>query len=236
MTFFWHVFQRMMLATMCLAGSLLHADTLQPLNSVADTALQAAKARATAAGYRNVSVEARPLDNRLRLPLCSEQISASTPNTGDALGPVSVKVRCDGQQPWTIYVRTQVSAMQDVPVLARAMARKSLIGRDDIKLVSQPLGATESTIILEPSAIIGMELNRALPAGAYLRSHNLRAPKVIKRGQLITLRYKVSSLEDRSQGKALKDAAEGELITVTNLSSGKKVQGVALSDGTVIVQ
>jgi flagella basal body P-ring formation protein FlgA len=40
----------------------------------------------------------------------------------------------------------------------------------------------------------------------------------------------------RIAGKALGNAAEGEIVTVSNLSSGKRVQGIAHADGTVSVQ
>lgn len=42
-------------------------------------------------------------------------------------------------------------------------------------------------------------------------------------------------LKVRMQGKALKDAAVGERVKVTNLSSGQKIEGIANADGTVSV-
>ena len=59
---------------------------------------------------------------------------------------------------------------------------------------------------------------------------------MISRGQQITLIAGDNGLEVRMQGKALKDAAVGERVNVTNLSSGQQVEGIANSDGTVSVQ
>ena len=75
----------------------------------------------------------------------------------------------------------------------------------------------------------------SVESGSSIRIDQLRAPKVIKRGQQVTLLTGLNGLEVRIQGKALRDAAAGERVTVTNLSSGKQIEGTAHSDGTVSV-
>lgn len=90
-------------------------------------------------------------------------------------------------------------------------------------------------MVFDPQQIIGMELTRPLNAGSTIRISHLRPPKVIKRGQQVTLVTGLDGLEVRIQGKALRDAAAGERVAVTNLSSGKQIEGTAHSDGTVSV-
>jgi flagella basal body P-ring formation protein FlgA len=83
--------------------------------------------------------------------------------------------------------------------------------------------------------IIGMELTRSLDAGSTIGVNQLRPPKVIKRGQQVTLVAGAGNLQVRMQGKALGDATAGERVRVTNLSSNQQVEGIANSDGTVSV-
>jgi flagella basal body P-ring formation protein FlgA len=211
------------------------ADTSQPLDSIIAVAASASEKRALEHGYDNVSVEVRSLDQRLRLHPCQNPLTSFIPQASNVLGSVSVGVECAGNKPWTIYVRTHVSAQQAVPVLARPLARNTVITEADIKMVNQPINSAANGVIFNPLHIIGMELTRQLDAGSTFRVSHLRRPKVIKRGQNVTLVTGLDGLEVRIQGKALRDAASGERISVTNLSSGKQIEGTAHSDGTVSV-
>ena len=65
--------------------------------------------------------------------------------------------------------------------------------------------------------------------------NQLRYPRVVIRGQQVTLVTGLGGLEVRTQGKALRDAVAGKRVTVVNLNSGRQVEGIALSDGTVRV-
>lgn len=211
------------------------AESYQALDSIMAAAVAASQERATQQGYRNVAVEVRPLDERLRLPLCGNALETFGPQASQVLGSATVGIRCTGPEPWTIYVRTNVSARQEIPVLARSLPRNAVVTEADLKLIEQPVQSVGNGTIVDPSRIIGMELTRALNAGSTIRLNQLRAPKIIKRGQQVTLTSKLKGLEVRIQGKSLGDAAEGERVAVTNLSSGRKVEGIAHSDGTVSV-
>jgi flagella basal body P-ring formation protein FlgA len=129
-----------------------------------------------------------------------------------------------------------VTALESIPVLNKPLARNDIITVDDLDLVRQPIGQTSGGTVFEVEQLVGMQLTRALDAGATLRLSNLRKPDVIKRGQQVTLVSGAKGLEVRIAGKALGNAAEGEIVTVSNLSSGKRVQGIAHADGTVSVQ
>ena len=238
MTFFWHFYKifAALLISLSAATSWATDSPLQPLQSIIDAAVNSSQQRASALGYNNVTIETRPLDSRLRLPLCSKPLNTAEPTSGQVLGSISVGVRCQGENPWSIYVRTKVSAMQAVPVLARPLARGDIIAESDLKTVNQLLGAVGKGIILDTRQIVGMQLSRPLDVGSSLRTNQLKKPKVIKRGQQVTLVANMNGLKVKSQGKAMRDAVAGERVIATNLSSGKQVEGTALSDGTVIVR
>jgi flagella basal body P-ring formation protein FlgA len=237
MTIFWHFIKLfgLCITTYIVALSAANADDIQPLESITSAVIDAGKARATKQGYSNVEVEVRPLDSRLRLPLCDRPLSTFPPQGDDALGTISVGVRCSGEKPWTIYARAHISAYKTIPVLSRPLSRHTVITSDDIDIIKQPLQLSNQGIIDDPDQIIGMELIRALNAGSPLRPNLLRPPKVITRGQQVILISGAKGLKVRMQGKAMKDAAAGERVKVTNLSSGQKIEGIANSDGTVTV-
>lgn len=221
---------------MVATGPVLGADAPQPLDAIVATAVAASEARARQHGYDNVSVEVRPLDNRLRLPRCAEPLSGVIDTSAQLPGSVSVRIACAEPKPWSIYVRAKVVAQRAVPVLAHALARNTLIAESDLKLIDMPLDSAANGIVYDPAQIIGKELVRPLNAGSTIRVSHLRPPKVVKRGQLVTLVAGAGGLEVKIQGKAMADAAAGERVAVSNLSSGKQVEGTANSDGSVTVR
>ena len=212
------------------------ASQYQTTQSIEEAVRSATQTRATQHGYEDVTVEVRRLDPRLRLNQCSQGLDANVPAGSAVLGAVSVAVSCQDDSPWTIYVRGHVSAMQEVPVLNKPLARNALITANDLNLIKQPMGQASSGTVFKVDQLVGMELIRSMDAGAALRLSYLRKPDVIKRGQQVTLVSGVKGLEVRISGKALADAADGERVAVSNLSSGKRVEGIAHSDGTVSVQ
>ncbi len=237
MTIFWrpviHVGLVVLLACVTARVTAQTAQLLEDITSVADLASQE---RAAGQGYNNVSVEVRPLDKRLRLPKCSQALSTLAPTSKKAIGAVTIGVRCTGVSPWTIYVRTSVTARQSVPVLARPLARHAIVSSEDIKMVNQPIHSVANGVIYDPDQIIGMELLRPLDLGSTIKISQVRAPKIVKNGQQVTIISSFSGLDVRMLGKALKGGAVGERITVSNLSSGKRVEGVVYADGTVRIQ
>ena len=250
MTIFWHVLRRerpittlaaitMLVLAMLIAATrtpAANANTaIQPLSSITAAVASASKAKAEQQGYSNITVDVRPLDSRLRLPLCNEPLSTFSPSGSDSLGATSVGVRCSGEKSWTIYARTNVSAQKAIPLLSRPLPRNTLITKSDIVMTDQPVQASMQGVITDPSQIIGMELTRALNAGSPIKPNQLRAPKIITRGQQVILVSGTNGLEVRMQGKALKDATAGERVKVTNLSSGQQIEGIANTDGTVSV-
>lgn len=228
------------LATAIIASSLAcgaaSAKLYQPLDSIVAAAAAASESRANKEGYENVSVEVRPLDTRLRLRQCQQALSTFAPQATQVLGSVSMGIRCSDANPWTIYVRTQVTAQRSVPVLTKSLPRYAVIAPEDIKLVERPLQSAANGMVYDPAQLIGMETTRQLDAGSTIRINQLRAPNAIKRGQQVTIVTGFNGLEVRNQGKAMKDAVAGARVTVTNLSSGKQIEGIARSDGTVSVQ
>lgn len=242
MTIFWRLKggQYAIIAMMALCSGVptsLAADNAnQPAHTIEAAAVAAATERARQHGYDQVSVEVRKLDPRLRLGLCPSPLETTISSASAVLGAVSVAIACRGEQPWTIYVRSHVVAQQTVPVLNKPLARHAVITRDDLKLITRPVDSSVQGMVLDTQQLVGMELKRALDAGSILRLANLRKPNIIKRGQQVTLISGARGLEVRIQGKALADAAEGERVAVSNLSSGKRVEGIAHSDGTVSVQ
>ncbi|NNE63328.1 MAG: flagellar basal body P-ring formation protein FlgA, partial [Gammaproteobacteria bacterium] len=58
-------------------------------------------------------------------------------------------------------------------------------------------------------------------------------PRIISRGQRVTILARVGGMEVRTSGKALAHGAAGERIAVQNIKSRQKLEGTVLASGEV---
>lgn len=226
-----------LLLPLLLYAYVTQADT-QPLDTITGAATAFAIRHAENAGFAEVSAEARTLDPRLRLPRCPAQLEAFSAQPQRTLGQTTVGVRCkSGDKPWTLYVGVFAAAYREIPVMATALPRGAIIGLSDLRFIRQPINQASQQIILDADQIVGKELKRPVAEGATLSQPMLKAPKIVKRGQQVTLvaQSDNGALQVKMAGKALADGAAGDRISVQNLSSGNSVQGIINDDGTVKV-
>lgn len=236
MTFFWRypaLLAALAVAALAVPPRTAAAEPVQSLRAIADAASRTAAARATQAGFDDLQVTVQPLDQRLRLPACAVPLATAVTANSPRLGSMSVKVRCPEPSPWSLYVQATVLATLEVPVLVRSVGRGERIVGSDLELAQREIGARPGTLILDPARIVGLEARRDLPAGSTLQQGLLAAPLLVERGQTVTLVAGSAGLEVRMQGRALDSGAAGDRLRVTNLSSGRAVEGVVAEDGTV---
>ncbi|MEM8491636.1 MAG: flagellar basal body P-ring formation chaperone FlgA [Pseudomonadota bacterium] len=212
------------------------AGPSHPHQDIVDAVKLAAIDDATAEGFDTVEVNVRPLDRRLRPALCGEALQTIRPKTGRAIGAVSYGVRCGSPVPWTLYLRADVAATMELPVLRQALPRGSLLAESDLELAVRRISSRSADLVMSMDSVVGLELKRPVAAGVPLRHGQVARPKLISRGQQVTLVAGTSGLQVRMQGKALAGGAEGDRLLVQNTSSGRRLEGVVLPDGSVRVR
>ena len=124
----------------------------------------------------------------------------------------------------------------ELPVLAYSVNRGDIISKGDIELRKQEISRPLVGYVTNKNSIIGKEARKHLRSGYPLRSSDLVSPQIIQRGQTVDLVAHSSGLLVNMQGKALANGAEGDRLLVQNTSSGKKVEGLVMASGTVLIQ
>ena len=224
--------------TAALSGSIasVQAAGTHSLAEIAGTAAMALHARAEDSGYRDLEVEVRPLDARLQLAQCDQPLQTLPETTGRALGPVSVGIRCNGTESWTLYVRGTVSARVEMPVLAASLGRGDLVTESDLTTQTKLINNDLVGFITNRDDIIGKEVKRPLVAGSELRFSDLKAPTLVERGQQVDIVSAIAGLRVSMQGKALSNGGAGDRVLVSNTQTGRRLEGVVSGDGTVLIQ
>ncbi len=173
------------------------------------------------------------IDPRLQLPACNMP-EVFLPTGSRLWGNTTVGVRCSSATPWTIYVPVSVKVMTQIAVAARPLASGQTIGQADILMQNSDLSQQPSSIILDPSQIVGRALISGAASGQAFRPDMLRTPQVIQQGQTVKLMAKGSGFQVSSEGKALANANLGQVVPVRT-QSGQVINGIARENGTVEV-
>mgnify|MGYP000901336318 CR=1 FL=1 len=182
-----------------------------------------------------VTVSVGQIDHQLKLPKCP-QLEAFVPKGNRLWGKTSIGVRCENQlASWTIYVQTEINVMSDVLHIARPITTGQTIAYDDVVFQSANLTLLPDSIFTDIHQVIGKVATTNLTAGQPFRPQMLRAPYVIQRGQSVNLVVQGKGFSIRSEGQALTDAAEGQVVQVRN-KSGKIISGFARNNSIVEIQ
>lgn len=123
----------------------------------------------------------------------------------------------------------------EVPVPVRSLAPGDIVGPDDLRMERIHSGRISAFSATDPADLIGQEVKHMLQAGRPVMKQAVSPPVVIRRGQLVSLRFKDAELSISAPARSLADASVGAEVKVVNLASNLVIQGIALSNGMVEV-
>lgn len=121
----------------------------------------------------------------------------------------------------------------EVAVPVRPIARGEIVGERDVVIERRDRSSLDPGAIVDPAEIVGLAARRSLRAGATVTAAMLEEPKIVRRGDIVTLVYETPGLALSARGRALADAAEGESVSVVNEQSRRTVEGVAIGPDRV---
>ncbi len=181
-------------------------------------------------------IEVSRLDPRLRLPLCAEQdLRATLESPQVPVGRVTVRMACEGESRWRLFVPAQVSLYQQVLVTTRPLGRSSVITPLDVSLMERDIGTLGDAYLTDPAAAVGMRLRRQVAADSVLTSNQLEQDEVVRRGDKVVISASSSQISVRMPGEALESGTLGSQIRVRNVNSGRIVTARITAPGQVAV-
>ena len=125
-------------------------------------------------------------------------------------------------------------------VIAAVTDASSLVAAEVIRAgdrISAANAVTDSgTAADADESLLGREVRRTIYAGQSITTDNTRAPMLVKRNQIVTLKYINGALEITTTGRALGEAGLSESVSVLNPDSRQLVQGIVQEGGWVLAQ
>ena len=174
------------------------------------------------------------LDKRLRLEKCQQALRAFLPSNREPVGSVSLGIRCP-EPNWKIHIPVKVEAYTQVLVANRPIVRNSMIERTDLQFARQDIGRYHVGVFTNPDDLVGMVAKRSIRHDAVITTRMVKAKRLIKRGDSITIIAVSNGLKIRTTGEALMDGRLGQVIKVKNNRSGRKVSAEVIAQSTVRV-
>jgi flagellar basal body P-ring formation protein FlgA len=135
----------------------------------------------------------------------------------------------------TTRVTGRLQKMLSVPVPNRRVLKGELINSQDIVWIKTPSDRVQPDIVMHPDDLIGKTPRRGLRSGSPVRSSDVQRPIIVKKGSLVTMILKTPMMTLTSQGQAIDNGSDGDVIRLTNTQSNTVIQAVVSGPGVVTI-
>ncbi len=134
-----------------------------------------------------------------------------------------------------VVIRGRATETIQVAALAFPVKRGYIIKPQDITTLSIPKKNLRRGFIKDKEDLIGKMAKRKLSPNLPIRSVDLEIPKMIHRNSLVNIIFEKGGLMLKAEGRALNNAAKGEIVSVRNTQSKRTIEGIAIGAGLVSV-
>lgn len=232
----------LLLALLLPAPELLRAETAPNALLSADQAVSLATQALRAAGIR----DAAPIAPSRPMPACAGTISAA-PQQGKWS---TIALTCDTPH-WTRSLRTRATdtgALRQSPpekaaqnstgrmalTLTHSLGKGEVIGPDDLQLI--PVSdQTSEQVYTDPAALIGRKLKQTIAPGRPISPRHLETNWLVEKDAPVVITTQTGGITISTQGRALQNAALGDLVPVMALSSGRTLSARVISTDIVSI-
>ena len=175
------------------------------------------------------------LDPRLRLGACDRKLDVFKPAGSRMRGNTTIGVRCQSSKPWKLYVPVSIKIYKPVLAAGRYLPRGTVIKEQDLQIVDGDVATLGHGYFTEYEHVVGKVVKQAMLAGKVVNPYHISNPKIVRRGESVTILAGNAGFEIRMKGKAMMDGTSGDLIKVRNMKSKRIVEGKVISTGVVKV-
>ncbi|GEM_PF-333219 len=147
-----------------------------------------------------------------------------------------IKAPAEGVAVKTMTVQGMIYDMQNVPVLKNRLRRGDVISRSDIEFITLRSDTLAHDVLTDEEDLIGTTPRTSLNPATPVRSFDLQMPKIVKRGETVTMIYDNNRIRLETTGKALQDGSKGDIIRILNASSNRTIEAEIINDRQAIIR
>ncbi|NQD96833.1 flagellar basal body P-ring formation protein FlgA, partial [Pseudomonas sp. CrR25] len=137
------------------------------------------------------------LDPRLRLPQCDKELTITLESPAEPIGRVTLRVRCAGSAPWTVFVPGQVRLYREVVTAKRPLKRESVLSPLDVALTERDIGLLNQGYLTSLQQAVGKKLTRPLLPDQVVAPVYVEQAEVVRRGDQVVIRARSLTINVR---------------------------------------
>ena len=208
----------------------------QEIREAADLVLQVAIAQ-----EQNVDVEIDLLTRlkHLRVPPGREGVDFKARVRDGQIGlstaVVDLAILVDGEVYKTIPLQYKLRRYHQVLKVGRTIRKGEPLTQGNLDLVRQEIAQASGLYLESFEDVMGKVARRNLQPNRLLYLGDITDPAIVYRGQLVTVIATNGRVRVTVQGIANQDGAKGDIVSVTNQSSGGVISAVVHGPGVVVV-
>lgn len=180
-------------------------------------------------------IQVNRVDPRLRLAECDRDLTLTQESPAQPIGRVTVRIGCEGNAPWTIFMPAQVKLFRQVVVAVQPLKRAHVLEDADIALVERDVGLLTQGYLTDPARVVGQKLRRPVVNDQVLAPVFLEQAEAVRKGDQVVILARTATINVKMPGEALSDGAPGQQIRVRNLRSQRIIKARVIEPGTVEV-
>jgi flagella basal body P-ring formation protein FlgA len=148
---------------------------------------------------------------------------------------VTIKVSCGQPKQWSLRVPVKIQHLKPVAVSTTLLSKGHVVAANDVNVSKQDVSLISDGYYQDPEQIIGLVVQRTIPAGNIIRQNMVKERVVIRRGELVRMVIQASGFSVEGSGVALTDGIKGQMIRVKNTRSNKIVEAVVQDTGVAVI-
>ena len=179
-------------------------------------------------------IQVKQLDPRMRMNACDKDLTAAL-ESPRPVGRVTVRVRCEGSSPWTVFVPAQVQLFRNVVTVMRPLKRDAIVTEDDVAMRERDVSSVGLGFLSSMDQAVGQKVVRPMVIDQVVTPVALEQPRMIHKGDQVVIIARSGSLAVRMPGEAMSDGSFNEQIRVKNLNSSRVIKANVTGPGQVEV-
>ena len=154
---------------------------------------------------------------------------------GQDSATVDVDLLVDGEKWKTVPLQYRLTRFVPVLRVIGAVRGGTPLGPDNLMLAREKQTAAPGFYVRSFDAVTGMIARRNLQGGQLLTITDVGEPALIHRGDIVTVVLTRGRVKVTAKAIASQDAARGERLQLTNMTTHAPITGIATAPGTVEV-
>lgn len=175
------------------------------------------------------------LDPRLKLAPCNTPLDVRRTSTRRKMGRLTLKISCFDQKNWSLHVPLELKAYETVVIASQPIMRGQILSAGNITKEEREVTRLSQGYYSDPKLAFGSIAKRSIATNRVILPQFLTSPKLVNKGERITIKALSHGLSIKATGVALTDGSLGDLIQVKNSKTQRIVEGRISAPGQIVI-